>query len=885
VAAELGAARISVGLDTSKVAGEIRKAFSGVDAAGGEAGKAAGSGFASGFKGIAGPAIAAVGAIGFGGLIAEAARASDATDKFKSTMNFAGLDTSGIEAATAAAKGYADETVYELSDIQKTMATLAANGVDDFTGITKAAGNLNAVAGGNAETFKSVSLALGQSAGAGKLMAEDWNMLADAIPGASGQLQDAMREAGAFEGNFKKAMEAGEISAEEFQAAITKLGNDPIAVEAARSVTTFEGALGNLSATVNSGLMAALDALKPAITGAINLLSNGLGAAFEWVGNAATGLYDVLVKGDFTGALASAFKVEEDSALVDFLLTARDGVLALKAAFMEGDVTSDGFVGVMERIGVGAREVVGGVRAMFAAYKAGDGDITSSGFAGFMERIGLGLREVTGGVRAFFAAFRAGGDDVTSSGFAGFLEGLGLKARALADQIGPVIGGIFAQLGPVLATLGPQFLGLFAAISPVGTIFQAIAPLLPQLLGVFGQLATVVGQTLSTALTTLVPLFVQLQSLFITVFQQVLATALPVIVQLVTMLGATFAQLLPVLMPIIAQVATLAMTLVSQLAPIFMQLISTVLPMVVTAIGAILPAIAPLVAGIAGLLIPIIQALMPVVVTVFGVIADVISSVMRIVMGVIQVVTGIISGNWSQVWEGIQNVFRGIWETILNVVRGVLQTIGQVVISGLGLVANFVGSTLASIGRFFADTWNNVVNGVSGMIGNVVGFFSGLIGKITGAIGNAGSALFSVGKNIVQGLIDGIGSMMGSIGRAVMNIVPEAIRGPFESLLGIHSPSRVFAAYGVNIGQGLINGMDGMHRKIESSVTGLVTVPPVPAFSSGSYSASLAAAGPAFPSRMALMVGGREFEGYLVDTASGVVQSADSQSQFMRRGR
>ena len=78
---------------------------------------------------------------------------------------------------------------------------------------------------------------------------------------------------------------------------------------------------------------------------------------------------------------------------------------------------------------------------------------------------------------------------------------------------------------------------------------------------------------------------------------------------------------------------------------------------------------------------------------------------------------------------------------------------------------------------------------------------------------------------------------------AVLSIVPEAIRGPFEDLVGIHSPSRVFMGYGVNIGQGLINGIDGMHDKIQSAVTGMVSIPQVPSFSAGSYTPAGAFAG------------------------------------------
>ena len=190
----------------------------------------------------------------FSDLVAGATEASDATDKFKSTLDFAGLDTSTIEQVTAQAQKYADQTVYDLGDIQSMTAQLAANGVKDYSALAEAAGNLNAVAGGDADTFKSVGMVMSQTAGAGKLTTENWNQLADAIPGASGVLQEALKKNGAYTGNFRDAMADGQITAEEFNAAVMELGNEPVAVEAAKSTQTFEGMLGNLQSTIQGGL-------------------------------------------------------------------------------------------------------------------------------------------------------------------------------------------------------------------------------------------------------------------------------------------------------------------------------------------------------------------------------------------------------------------------------------------------------------------------------------------------------------------------------------------------------------------------------------------------------------------------------------------------------
>lgn len=211
-----------------------------------------------------------------GGLVGDIVEASDSADKFRSTLDFAGLDTSTIDALTASTQEYADKTVYSISDIRNVTAQLAANGVQDFDKLAEAAGNLNAVAGGNAETFGSVGMVLTQTAGAGKLTTENWNQLADAIPGASGKLQEAMLKNGACTGNFRDAMEKGEISAEEFNKAILDLGMTDAAEEAATSTATIEGAMGNLEASVVGVGSTILDQFKQPLTDGISLLARGI---------------------------------------------------------------------------------------------------------------------------------------------------------------------------------------------------------------------------------------------------------------------------------------------------------------------------------------------------------------------------------------------------------------------------------------------------------------------------------------------------------------------------------------------------------------------------------------------------------------------------------
>jgi hypothetical protein len=259
---------------------------------------------------------------GFADIAKQAIDASDATNKFKNTLNFAGKSAADVDRLTKSTKEYADRTVYGLSDIQSITAQLASNNVQGYDKLAEAAGNLNAVAGGNAETFKSVGMVLTQTAGQGKLTTENFNQLADAVPGASGKLQQALLEAGAYTGNFREAMEKGEITAEEFNAAVMDLGMTDVAKEAATSTQTIEGAWGNLEATLVSGAMGIVDQIKPALTDFMGNVASGAEGAFDWIQNnlipGIQGVWDILSKGQFDGS-SKVFGLEEDSGIVDFL--------------------------------------------------------------------------------------------------------------------------------------------------------------------------------------------------------------------------------------------------------------------------------------------------------------------------------------------------------------------------------------------------------------------------------------------------------------------------------------------------------------------------------------------------------------------------------------
>lgn len=288
------------------------------------------------------------------GFAGDVVNMSDSTDKFMNTMSFAGIDTANVEKASKAARDYADRTVYDLSTIQNTTAQLAANGIKDYTGLTEAAGNLNAVAGGNADTFGSVAMVLTQTAGAGKLTTENWNQLADAIPGASGKLQEAMLKNGAFTGNFRDAMAKGEITADEFNQALMDLGMTDVAKQAATSTSTIEGAMGNLEAAVTGGLTDAFNLFKPAVTGGINAAAT---AVTNLAQNGTQGLQTFFTQVKDTGAFAALQTAAQS--VGGGLQSLWDGIMNVVNAMTGGQPAGVAFGNMLNAVATAAQTVGG----------------------------------------------------------------------------------------------------------------------------------------------------------------------------------------------------------------------------------------------------------------------------------------------------------------------------------------------------------------------------------------------------------------------------------------------------------------------------------------------------------------------------------------------
>ncbi|MEG1084613.1 MAG: phage tail protein, partial [Hydrogenoanaerobacterium sp.] len=92
-----------------------------------------------------------------------------------------------------------------------------------------------------------------------------------------------------------------------------------------------------------------------------------------------------------------------------------------------------------------------------------------------------------------------------------------------------------------------------------------------------------------------------------------------------------------------------------------------------------------------------------------------------------------------------------------------------------------------------------------------------IIAALVGGLGQAVGAVFDIGKNIVEGLWEGIQSLGGWIADKVSSFFGSIVDGA-KDLLGIHSPSTVFAGIGKNMGAGIGVGFEAAMSGVEKDM-------------------------------------------------------------------
>lgn len=179
---------------------------------------------------------------------------------------------------------------------------------------------------------------------------------------------------------------------------------------------------------------------------------------------------------------------------------------------------------------------------------------------------------------------------------------------------------------------------------------------------------------------------------------------------------------------------------------------------------------------------------------------------------------GATKGWFSNLWGGVKNVTSKAWNGIKS---GFLNYTPQgLIIKHWDKITGWFSNLWGNIKTNIASAWNGIKGWFSNL--NPVEWISGAWDRVGGFFGNLGTRFYEWGKNILQGLWNGITSMVNKVVEGVKNIGKKIAKG-FKAIFGINSPSKLFAEYGLNITQGLVVGIDHGGGAVESATEGLAT--------------------------------------------------------------
>lgn len=244
----------------------------------------------------------------------------------------------------------------------------------------------------------------------------------------------------------------------------------------------------------------------------------------------------------------------------------------------------------------------------------------------------------------------------------------------------------------------------------------------------------------------------------------------------------------------------------------------------------------------------------------FGGIAGVLQSVIAPINAIGDAISKVIKGDLS-FDEAISTLLTSIStrlpefitkgaDMVLNLASGIAQALPSLIIKGLNAMTAFVeglgkgdgqlvNKALNIVGKLALALIKNAPQILSAGLKLMGALLQGLVNgfavipsklvalarKIPTAIKNGAGKLNDIGRNMIEGLWNGIKSKFDSVVsrvKALASKLPKAVK----KVLGIASPSKVFAQIGEYTGEGFAIGIERSYRQVQSAMSGIYSLQP-----------------------------------------------------------
>ena len=159
---------------------------------------------------------------------------------------------------------------------------------------------------------------------------------------------------------------------------------------------------------------------------------------------------------------------------------------------------------------------------------------------------------------------------------------------------------------------------------------------------------------------------------------------------------------------------------------------------------------------------------------------------------------------WDEKWDGFSTNFQKSWDILPDYVRHPIKSLNE--------ASDDLNDWFVGVGEWWDEKWKGFKTNWDNAWNSLVDTLKALPKKF-----------LDYGKNIVQGLIDGINKGIENAKKTAGGLA-KAILDKFTTDTGIHSPSKVFEQFGIYIDQGLANGITVALPYVEQAMTNLANV-------------------------------------------------------------
>lgn len=430
-----------------------------------------------------------------------------------------------------------------------------------------------------------------------------------------------------------------------------------------------------------------------------------------------------------------------------------------------------------------------------------------SAFSGLAKQA---TRVVTQAVKPFATLFGA----TLKTGLTAFSQFAGVMMKG-GSAFGVVAlgatlaAGAFAAMGGDLVSLGAEVADVLGSIG--GTAADA--------LGAFASGLTSLAESGGIA-----TFFTSLTS-GINGFVSQVGEQLPAVF---TAIGAAFPQFMSGLIGMFQAYAPMLLTGA-------MQLFSGLLTGLTSVISQITPALPGIISSVATAIVANAPSILSAGVALFNALVDAFVTTIPAVVGELpslidSLVMSLVS-NFPNIMAGATKLFNAIAEAIPVIVPLAISALGRLLSNLVRTFPTWGPQFLSAMGNVL----NSLLNAIARAIPNAVSAIRNLLRQGMNAIRSTNWS--SLGRNLIQGFINGIRNMASSVLNAALSVVRGAANA-VKSFLGIASPSRLFRDYGemtmAGMALGIDKGADGVMDAMDS-VMGDLAPTSLPSVGLGAY--------------------------------------------------